>query len=113
MREIKFRARRVGGSQEWVYFTLKSLLKVHTLDMNGTFKDWCEYTGLKDKNVVEIYESDIVAYDGDLDDTNAYYIIEWSNEMCGFLLGDDIPISDEEHLVIIGNIHMNPELVGV
>lgn len=70
-----------------------------------------QYLG-RGKDDVELYESDIVVYDGDIKDPDCYYEIKWDDGMHGFTLGDDIPISDMEHLVVLGNIYQNPELLS-
>jgi hypothetical protein len=67
--------------------------------------------GRKAKDGTKIFEDDIVVYDGDEANSDCRYRVRFDDEMLGFTLGEDIPISDTEHLIILGNIWQNPELL--
>ncbi|WP_242298655.1 YopX family protein [Bacillus cereus group sp. BfR-BA-01424] len=108
MREIKFRA----WDKEFKQFS-DTALNYKIADINYyTDYEWMQYTGLKDKNGKEIYEGDIVEYDG------WFYIIKWDEEEAGFYMHDKNNFEDD-HLRMIdisvgevmGNIYENENLI--
>lgn len=112
MREIKFRAwhnaKRKMQSWDWILghtqvpYILRGMLQ--TLEL-------MQYTGLKDKNGVEIYEGDVLAAEGMYND-----VVVFQNacfEAKGGDLYESIAALPEHYgpMEVIGNIYENPELM--
>ena len=122
-REVLFRGKR--GNGRWVYGSLvvsENIAPAIYYEVGkGVAKrlDWCyvspesigQYTGLKDKNGVKIFEGDIVEFIN-LDLPNM--VIRFDNG--SFMLCEDENSTYEElrmnYVVeVVGNIHDNPELI--
>lgn len=103
MREIKFRGwnTKKGMTRE---YTLNEML-VEKLENNGLDRLWLQYTGLKDKNEVEIYEGDILEYSNWNEITNKQFTNIEVNDIT------NIPKIDFEYCRVVGNIYENPELL--
>ncbi len=127
-REIKFRGKRVDNG-EWVYGGLVNSFEGTHIVASDYFKPSNDqypelinvdgstvgqYTGLKDKNRVEIYENDFVKVNGTKRTGKYISSVVWHHS--GFRLlenktylkdGFILPIMVE----VIGNVHDNPELL--
>lgn len=134
MREIKFRAwvenklaEERGDFSIYPYMNYKieftgrineifALSGVQVPNLLHNKSTYMQYTGLKDKNGLEIYEGDILT---DFGDAGPLYV-EFSIEHAGFVFMDKFdngPPSytpkeiSYEYFEIIGNIYENPELL--
>ena len=82
---------------------------------NGPKYELMQFTGLLDRNGVEIYEGDIVREYDDYDGEPA--IIDWNTDDACFRINydgesDGFYNIDSTMIEVIGNIYENPELLG-
>ena len=130
MREILFKAKRKDNN-EWTYGYLeKQAVKGEECYITSPCNEWinnchivipetiCQYTGLKDKNGVEIYENDILQLFDTINEPREKVTIKWNNESACYevlqLNGNHYSFDVRAAInpcEVIGNIFDNSELL--
>ena len=117
MREIKFRAWHTLN-KDMVNFDINKVCEDNYQQQHlcslirGDHGDvLMQFTGLQDKNGVDIWEGDIVESDYYLPDSREVQVVEIRSHdnFSGVYWGDDA--FHYGNLTVIGNIHQNPELL--
>ena len=98
---------RAGSSDSFTY-------RNTALNDNPVTLTLLEYTGLKDKNGVKIYEGDVIEWR----EEGIRFSVRWSQEDCGYICMRDLPLSSGsmnqqylDHFEVIGTTFENPELL--
>lgn len=125
MREIKFKFLMENGEVTDSYY-LKELIDSDSYisiesEYSSRIKQEIQYTGLKDKNGVEIYEGDIVSimdcepslYKICYWDNNFKWAVEYTGKDKTNWQSDNLEEFSSEDFEILGNIYENPELLEV
>lgn len=120
-REIEFRGKPIGKGGIWMVGigAYKSHTSEHlVLNAKGDSVEvvhLCQYTSLKDKNGIKIFEGDII-------ESNGYkHIVTYNEKLAGFyavnakhpedICGINQQWINECNKVVIGNVIDNPEMV--
>lgn len=125
-RKIKFRAwdnenKYMITSKQGIFTALRNSMNI-TVQDNGYYNNGdllkpnkekytlMQYTGLKDKNGVEVYEGDKVMFDYEWTEPDEIGVITWNKDTASFQIKGHIPSSSMKHLdrmKVIGNIYGN------
>jgi hypothetical protein len=111
MREIKFRQPIVfnGKFSQWHYWGFFGSEFGRFIAPHNVTDPSFQFTGLCDKNGIEIYEGNILDARSEC---GGIHIVEWIHEENIIGLGIDCSGNlGIEHMEILGNIYENPELL--
>jgi uncharacterized phage protein (TIGR01671 family) len=117
MREIKFRAWNHESRIMTEGLEISHLMKEESFVLANKSESyvWMQFTGLKDKNGVDIYEGDIVRIFGN--NKGFFKVIFVNCYVGGWVLKhkdlDSVSLGarKESEIEVIGNIHQTPELL--
>ena len=116
---VKFRA-IYKNNNEFSYFTFDEIKNEDGVFYDN-YKNWCQYTGLKDQNNKEIYEGDIVnaklvgEFKGPIVYDRGSFKIDSGRDINNrpYIYLEDWCQTNHRTVEIIGNTHENPELLEV